>query len=76
MGNMFVGIRFIFTNLYDLPTLPGINVFDTLNRKQCISTFFTHFAVTHGVQVTIEVPPPPRLNMMNKSRKNMKKVRT
>ena len=29
---MFVGIPFIFTDLYDLPTLPRINVFDTLNR--------------------------------------------
>ena len=63
MGNRIVGIPFIFTDLYDLPTLP------------CKSTLFTRFAVGHGVQVTIEVTPS-RLNMMNKSKKNMKKVRS
>ena len=34
------------------------------------------FGVAHSVQVTIEVTPPPQLNMMNKSRKIMKKFRT
>ena len=58
MGNRFVGIPFIFTDLYNLPTLPRINVFDTLNRLQCKSTLFTRFAVAHGVQATIEVTPP------------------
>ena len=28
MGNRFVEVAFIFTDLYDLPTLPRINVFD------------------------------------------------
>ena len=28
MGNRFVGIHFIYTDLYDLPTFPRINVFD------------------------------------------------
>ena len=32
MGNRFVGIPFIFPDLYDLPTFPRIDVFDTLSR--------------------------------------------
>ena len=59
LGNRFVGIPFIFTDLYDLPTLPRTNVFDTLNRQQYKSTLFKRFAVAHGVQITIEVTPPP-----------------
>ena len=73
MGNRFVGIPFIFTDLYDLPALQRINVLD----KSLTKAPFLRVLPSHLVYKSqSKWPPPPPLNRMNKSRKNMKKVRT